>query len=133
MKSAITQKSTSPQPSSVLCKKQICMSVLDMAYRKFSITLKYKYQYQWTLIQLIQKQSSTINKGSCGQGTLRIFYFNQKNLLMSTIMNTQMSPSPQPSSSLWGGESICLVLVRPKEKHISHLGTSIRSSERWFY
>ena len=55
MTSEITQPSPLPQPYSSLLRKQIIISGMDMTNRKFIITPKNKYQYQWVLIQLIQK------------------------------------------------------------------------------
>ena len=53
--------SPSPLPYTNLMGKQICISCLNTDHRKFSNTYKDKFQDQWTLIQLIQTNKSTIN------------------------------------------------------------------------
>ena len=55
MMTSVTEKlAPSPQPSTSLQGNQICMSSLDMAHRKFTITSGKLFQDQWTPIQWMQ-------------------------------------------------------------------------------
>ena len=64
--SEITQLTPLPQPLSILWREKICMYSWDTAYRQFSNTPEEKFQDKKIMIRLIQKQRSTINKGSLG-------------------------------------------------------------------
>ena len=59
--SSYTQPAPPPQPSLRLRRKKIRIYCFDIPHRKFTITLEYKYWYQWTLIQSTQTNKSTIN------------------------------------------------------------------------
>ena len=89
MTSKITQPEPFSRPYSITQGKQICISGLDTAHGKFSITLEGKYQYKLMLIRSIQKHRLTISKWSLGQLTWKIFYTNQNNQLTWTSTNTQ--------------------------------------------
>ena len=56
MTSAITEPEPSPRPSSSLWVKKIGMSIWDTPRNIFYITPEDKYQYKFTLIQLMQHE-----------------------------------------------------------------------------
>ena len=56
-----TQPAPFPWCSTNLQGNQICMSSLYTDHRKFANTPKFKFQYQWMLIRLMQTNRSTIN------------------------------------------------------------------------
>ena len=105
--------------------KQTHVSILDVAQRKFAITPTYKYQDQWVPIQLMQKHRSKINKWIIGLWTWKIFYINQNNQLMLTIINNQLENSSRPCSNLTGKKILMSsldmsnrkVIITPKYKY----------------
>ena len=72
--STITQPAPSPCTSTILWGNKIHVYGLDMAHRQYDIVPYYKFQYQLTLIQLIQKQRLKINKVSLLRWTWRMSY-----------------------------------------------------------
>ena len=64
MKISITQPAPLLQPSPWMRGEQIHMYCLYMPHRNFLVTHKDRYKYQWTLIKLMQKHRSKINKSN---------------------------------------------------------------------
>ena len=90
------------------------------------------------MIQLIQKQRSDISKVSLVQWNENVLWTNKKNQLVSTIINTQSSPSSQPSPILRGNK-ICISSfdtahrkfgITPEEKIVSMNSDPINSNKQ---
>ena len=136
--STIKQPAPLSRPYSSL-REKLCMYCLDTTDRNFVITPEEKYQYQWTLIQWIQKYRSTINREIIGKWYWRWFWINQKNKFTSTRMNTQVESSPQ-NSSILKGKQICMsnldtihkkLAITPRNKY-QVLWTLILSTRAFF-
>ena len=110
--------------------KQTHVSILDVAQRKFAITPTYKYQDQWVPIQLIQIHGSKINKLIIGLWTWKIFYINQNNQLMLTIINTNRKTRHDLARSCRRRKYLCPVWICLTENSLSHPSTSISINDR---
>ena len=117
----------SPQASTNLQGKKICMSGLDTAHWQFFNTPK--ENFFWS--NKYDTHNSIINKIRLEQRTWRRFYINKSNQLNQKFWTPNRHPHHDRSQTCGGSKSVCPVWIWPTDNFLTHTRTSFKINECW--
>ena len=124
----VTLATTSHKPAG----KQICMSGLDTAQWKFSITSEDKFKYQWILIPYLRYRKVNNQQNKAWTKNLK-YILDKINQLKQTSMNTQPSHLAWPSTNIYGNKIFMYGLDMAHRRFSTTLEENFRINERWSY